>query len=116
SDPILRSDPDKLLQILLNLLSNAVKFTEAGQIQLNATLEDHNLIVEVVDSGIGMGTEHLQRIFEPFWQVERPITRRAGGTGLGLTISRRLADLLGAEIDVTSEPGQGSTFRVRLPV
>jgi signal transduction histidine kinase len=115
-DPILRSDPDKLLQILLNLLSNAVKFTETGAIQLNAALEDHSLVIEVVDSGIGMGAEHLQRIFEPFWQVERPITRRAGGTGLGLTISRRLADLLGAEIEVRSNPGTGSTFRVRLPV
>jgi signal transduction histidine kinase len=115
-DPMLRSDADKLLQILLNLLSNAVKFTEAGGIQLNASTEGEMLVLEVRDTGIGLGGEHLQRIFEPFWQVERPITRRAGGTGLGLTISRRLADLLGAEIQVDSEQGKGSTFTVRLPL
>lgn len=115
-DPILRSDPDKLLQILLNLLSNSVKFTEKGGIRLKAGLDDHSLLLEVEDTGIGVEQEHLTRIFEPFWQVERPITRRTGGTGLGLTISRRLADLLGAEIAVESEPGKGSTFRVRVPV
>jgi signal transduction histidine kinase len=115
-DPILRSDPDKLLQILLNLLSNAVKFTEAGDIRLEASVSDATLTIEVADSGIGIGPEHLQRVFEPFWQVERPITRRAGGTGLGLTISRRLADLLGAELEVESEAGVGSIFRVRIPI
>lgn len=115
-DPILRSDPDKLMQILLNLLSNAVKFTESGSIDVAVWIEEHLLVVEVADSGIGMEPEYLQRIFEPFWQIERPITRRAGGTGLGLTISRRLADLLGAEIEVESEQGKGSTFRVRVPL
>ena len=115
-EPVLRSDADKLLQILLNLLSNSVKFTEAGEIWLKGRTEEQLLLLEVTDTGIGMGPEHLQRIFEPFWQVERPITRRAGGTGLGLTISRRLADLLGAEIEVSSEPGQGSTFIVRVPL
>jgi len=116
SDPMLRSDPDKLLQILLNFLSNAVKFTESGGIQLNATTREETLIIEVTDTGMGLGPEHLKRIFEPFWQVERPITRRAGGTGLGLTIARRLADILGAELEVESEQGKGSTFRVSLPI
>jgi signal transduction histidine kinase len=114
-DPVLRSDADKLLQILLNLLSNAVKFTETGEISLSACINDELLLIDVTDTGIGLDAEHLDRIFEPFWQVERPITRRAGGTGLGLTISRRLADLLGAELEVTSEIGKGSTFRVKLP-
>jgi signal transduction histidine kinase len=113
-DPILHSDPDKLLQILLNLLSNAVKFTEAGQVRLIARHLEGALLLEVIDTGIGLDPGHRQRIFDPFWQVERPITRRASGTGLGLTISRRLADLLGAELEVESEAGQGSTFRVRL--
>lgn len=115
-DPTVTSDADNLLQILLNLLSNAVKFTSAGEIRLNARIEDRFLVLEVQDAGIGMDADDLRRIFEPFWQVERPITRSAGGTGLGLTISRRLADLLGAEIEVESQVGVGSTFRVHLPL
>jgi signal transduction histidine kinase len=115
-DPRITSDPDKLLQVLLNLLSNAVKFTARGEIHLNASVDDGCLVLAVSDAGIGMDEEHLRRIFEPFWQVERPITRSAGGTGLGLTISRRLADLLGAEIEVESQVGVGSTFRLRLPL
>ncbi|MEX2571198.1 MAG: ATP-binding protein [Gemmatimonadota bacterium] len=115
TDTTVRSDPDKLLQIVLNLLSNAVKFTESGEIRLAASQDGSWLTVEVADTGIGMDPEHIERIYEPFWQVERPITRRAGGTGLGLTISRRLADLLGAEIEVESEVGRGSTFRLRMP-
>jgi signal transduction histidine kinase len=115
-DPILRSDADKLLQVLLNLLSNAVKFTERGEIRLTAELGPTVLEIEVRDTGIGLDEEHRRRIFDPFWQVERPINRRAGGTGLGLTISRRLIDLLGGEIEVESEQGKGSTFRVRVPV
>jgi signal transduction histidine kinase len=115
-DVPLHSDPDKLLQILLNLLSNSVKFTEKGEIRLVSRLEEDSMTFEVADTGIGMDAEHLGRIFEPFWQVERPITRRAGGTGLGLTISRRLADLLGAEISVQSSPKEGSTFSLRVPL
>jgi signal transduction histidine kinase len=115
-DPVIRSDADKLLQILLNLLSNAVKFTEKGGIRLTATHRAEFLVFEVEDTGIGLDVEHLARIFEPFWQVERPITRRAGGTGLGLTISRRLADLLGASLEVESAAGMGSTFRVLFPI
>jgi PAS domain S-box-containing protein len=115
-EPILHSDPDKLLQILLNLLSNAVKFTETGEIRLVGRQEEEVMVFEVIDTGIGMDAEHLRRIFEPFWQVERPITRRAGGTGLGLTICRRLSDLLGIDIAVESEPKKGSTFRVRVPL
>ncbi|MEX2582396.1 MAG: ATP-binding protein [Gemmatimonadota bacterium] len=115
-DTVLLSDPDKLLQILLNLLSNAIKFTESGEIRLEASVEDGVVTFTVADTGIGLGPEHMERIFEPFWQVERPITRRAGGTGLGLTISRRLADLLGGDLEVESEVGAGSTFRVILPL
>ncbi len=115
-DPILRSDSDKLLQVLLNLLSNAVKFTDSGEITVDTEFDGDSLAIAVTDSGIGLSPEHLARIFEPFWQVERPITRRAGGTGLGLTICHRLAELIGAEIEVSSSQGQGSTFRIRLPV
>jgi signal transduction histidine kinase len=115
-DPTLTSDADKLLQVLLNLLSNAVKFTAEGEIQLNATSQEGWLVIDVIDTGIGLDAEDLRQIFEPFWQVERPITRSAGGTGLGLTISRRLADLLGGRIEVDSEVGKGSVFRLFVPL
>jgi len=115
-DPVLLTDTDKLLQVLLNLLSNAIKFTERGEIGFAARLEDESVVLEVRDTGIGLGPEHQRQVFEPFWQVERPITRRAGGTGLGLTIARRLCDLLGGEISMESELGVGSTFAVRVPL
>ncbi|MDR0788531.1 MAG: PAS domain-containing protein [Gemmatimonadota bacterium] len=115
-DPVLRADTDKLLQILLNLLSNAVKFTSRGEIRVRATCDANFAMIEVADTGIGIGPEHLARIFEPFWQAERPLARRAGGTGLGLTICHRLAELLGADLEVRSEQGVGSIFRVRMPV
>lgn len=109
------TDPEKLLQILLNLLSNAVKFTERGVIHLSARADGEFLEIEVRDTGIGFGPGVQERIFEPFWQADQPITRRAGGTGLGLTISRRLVELLGGDIQVRSAPGKGSVFTVRLP-
>ena len=113
---MVESDPGKLRQILVNLLSNAVKFTERGEVALTVSGDEHHVVCEVRDTGIGIDPEHLQRIFEPFWQVERAATRRAGGTGLGLGVSQRLARLLGGDITVESEPGRGSTFRVVLPV
>ncbi len=116
AEPVsVNSDPDKLLQILLNLLSNAVKFTEQGVVRLSASVDEEFLEIEVGDTGIGFSTVVQERIFEPFWQAEQPATRRAGGTGLGLTISRRLVDLLGGEIRVRSAHGKGSAFTVRLP-
>lgn len=111
----LQSDPEKLLQVLLNLLSNAVKFTDRGGIRLAARSLGDQVELEVGDTGIGVAPSDYERIFEPFWQVDHPTTRRAGGTGLGLTISRRLIDLLGGEIRVRSEPGRGSSFIVRVP-
>ena len=113
---VINSDPDKVLQILLNLLSNAVKFTEMGDVRLAADVEGDTVVFSVSDSGIGLEEENVRKIFEPFWQVERPITRRAGGTGLGLTICRRLSDLLGAQLAVDSRAGAGSTFTIRLPL
>lgn len=116
TDAILETDPEKLLQVLLNLLANAVKFTDAGEIRLTARVVDGFAEVTVSDTGIGVAAADQERIFDPFWQVEQPITRRAGGTGLGLTISRRLMDLLGGEIRVQSEPGKGSAFMARVPL
>ncbi|HEX7118636.1 MAG TPA: ATP-binding protein [Longimicrobiales bacterium] len=111
----IETDPDKLRQILRNLLSNAVKFTDRGWIETSARLADGQIVIEVVDTGIGIPPEYQDRIFDPFWQVERGVTRGVGGTGLGLSVSRRLARLLGGDISVRSEPGAGSTFTVRVP-
>ena len=113
---IVESDPTKVKQILVNLLSNAVKFTETGSVTATASMAGENFILKVADTGIGIDSEHLHRIFDPFWQVEQKATRRATGTGLGLTVTKRLANLLGGDVDVASIPGEGTMFTVTLPV
>jgi PAS domain S-box-containing protein len=116
---LIQSDPTRLRQILVNLLGNAKKFTESGEIDLRVTDEGaggENILlrVDVVDSGIGMTTEQLGRLFQPFTQGDDSITRKFGGTGLGLTISRKLAKLLHGDISVASELGKGSAFTLRI--
>ncbi|HEU0014717.1 MAG TPA: PAS domain-containing sensor histidine kinase [Longimicrobium sp.] len=110
------TDPRRVRELLRALLSNAVKFTEQGGVRVVARREAAWVAVAVADTGVGIAPEHLERIWEPFWQAEDPLIRRAGGTGLGLSIARRLASLLGGDIHVASTPGQGSTFTVRLPI
>jgi len=112
---VIESDPGKLRQAILNLLSNAVKFTGRGSVTLRAFGDGDHVAFEVRDTGIGIAPEHLERIFEPFWQVEASMTRTAPGTGLGLAVTRRLAHLLGGEVSVQSAVGEGSTFTLRLP-
>jgi signal transduction histidine kinase len=111
----LETDVLKLRQILVNLLTNAVKFTDHGAVSLSAAADGDEIVFRVRDSGIGIPPAHLERVFEPFWQVEQAASRRVGGTGLGLSVTRRLARLLGGEVTVESTPGQGSTFTIRLP-
>jgi PAS domain S-box-containing protein len=116
-DPVeVRTDPRKLRQILLNLLGNAVKFTEEGEIAVRAAREGKEMVLEVSDTGIGMPPEEQERVFEPFWQAETELHRRTSGTGLGLPVTHRLVELLGGTIQVRSEPGEGSTFRIVLPL
>ena len=110
------SDPGKVRQILLNLLSNAVKFTDAGEVRLALRAEGGEAVLRVADTGIGIAPEQQGRIFEAFWQVEQSSIRRAGGTGLGLSVTRHLVDMLGGTVEVVSKPGEGSTFTVRIPL
>ncbi|HRZ28365.1 MAG TPA: PAS domain S-box protein [Spirochaetota bacterium] len=116
-------DPLRIQQVIINLAGNAIKFTERGTVMLRILVEspaDESgrgvLRFEVSDTGIGLTAEQIQRIFASFTQADSSITRRFGGTGLGLTISRRLVELMGGEIGVTSEPGRGSTFYFTAPV
>lgn len=111
-----RTDWVKLQQVLVNLLSNAIKFTERGSVTVSARAESDQLVIDVCDTGIGIAAEHLEHIFEPFRQVEQHSTRRAGGTGLGLSVSRQLLTLLGGSLGVQSTLGHGSVFSVRMPL
>lgn len=117
STPVtIESDAHRLRQILINLGGNAVKFTNTGSVRVDARAEGQSLIIAVTDTGIGIAPHHLERIFDEFWQVERPHTRVYGGSGLGLAVSRKLARLLGGDIAVASREGQGSTFTLTLPI
>jgi two-component system, NarL family, sensor histidine kinase BarA len=116
-------DPQRVHQILTNLLSNAVKFTQPGgaiaihcglDCRPGTTFGDWASIV-VTDTGVGIGPDDLERIFQPFVQVDSGYTRAQGGTGLGLTISRNLAQMMGGDITVESELGRGSQFTIWLP-
>jgi signal transduction histidine kinase len=112
----LRTDEGKLAQVLRNFLSNAIKFTEAGEIRVGAQAGPGDSVVfSVSDTGIGIAEQDQARIFEEFGQVESPIQTRVKGTGLGLPLSRRLAELLGGSVSVRSAPGQGSTFTATIP-
>ena len=114
----IESDPKRLRQILINLLGNAIKFTDQGGVELavDFDVEQTQLRFHVSDSGIGMTREQQQNLFRPFTQGDSSMTRVYGGTGLGLAITKRLVEALEGRIDVSSEPGRGSTFEVTLPV
>ncbi len=114
--PPLKTDRDKLKQIILNLLSNAAKFTEKGEIKIAAWRENSSVKLTVSDTGIGMKKEALDYIFEEFRQVDMSTTRKYGGTGLGLAIVKRLVNLLGGDISVESEVGKGSKFTITMPI
>lgn len=108
-------DPFRVTQILNNYLSNAVKFTRSGGIVLSAQPSEDRIVLSVKDTGIGISSEGLSKLFLDFSQVDASTTREYGGTGLGLVISKKVAHLIGAEVGVSSTPGQGSDFWVSLP-
>ena len=112
---VMRTDPDKLRQVVINLLANAVKYTEAGEISLELLEARGNAYISVRDTGIGISEEHLPHVFEPFWQVDRAQRTRGGGTGLGLAVVKQVVELLGGSVSAKSKPGVGSTFEVCLP-
>lgn len=114
---IIHTDPLRLRQILMNLLGNAIKFTESGRIRVVTRLVQRAnkpvlLQVNIVDTGIGLNSRQMLNLFQPFHQADSSTSRKYGGTGLGLTISQRLAESLGGEIAASSSPGRGSTFSV----
>ncbi len=110
------TDPLRFQQVLFNLLSNAVKFTEEGAVRLRCFTNLGRLVVEVEDSGCGMDAETAERVFRTFEQAHAGVARQYGGAGLGLAISRRLAELLGGALSVESTPGRGSVFRFETPL
>jgi two-component system CheB/CheR fusion protein len=109
------TDRAKARQVLVNLCGNAVKYTEHGEVRLGVREEEEHVVFEVRDTGIGIAPENQARIFDRFWQVESASTRAFGGMGIGLAAAREFSRLLGGEVEVESEPGRGSTFRVGLP-
>ncbi|AXI55111.1 hypothetical protein C1J05_11960 [Sulfitobacter sp. JL08] len=111
-----QGDPARIHQILLNVVSNAVKFTDEGSVKLDVTFDEDRFSLAVKDTGPGISTDDITRIFGEFQQADNSITRAAGGTGLGLSISRKLAELHGGSIEVESELGNGACFTVLLPI
>jgi signal transduction histidine kinase len=111
-----RADVGKVHQIVLNLLSNAVKFSDRGSVSTRVHAAGGHAVIEVRDTGIGIAPEDTERIFDAFSQVEQAPTRRVGGTGLGLSVTRNLARLMGGDVTVRSDVGGGSTFSVTLPL
>jgi signal transduction histidine kinase len=111
----LMTDEGKVSQILRNFISNAIKFTERGEIRVSAAEADDTVVFAVSDTGIGIAPEDQGRIFQEFEQVDHALQRRVTGTGLGLPLSRKLARLLGGDLDLASTVGVGSRFELRVP-
>lgn len=115
--PLIYTDHRKLSQILRNYISNALKFTTEGEVRVSARrIDGHRVIFSVTDTGIGIPPEYQGKIFQDFVQVDSPLQKRLHGTGLGLSLSKKIAELLGGSVGMTSEPGVGSTFTVTIPI
>jgi signal transduction histidine kinase len=115
-ETVIESDLYRIKQIFNNLISNSIKFTTQGYIEIGYTLNDDNIVFHVKDTGIGIDSSHHQAIFERFRQVDLAKTRKYGGNGLGLSISKNLVELLGGKIWVESEPEQYSNFYFTIPI
>ena len=113
--PAVNADPTRTEQILVNLLSNALQYTDTGQITVRAWHQGHQVWIAVQDTGIGIAATDLPHVFERIWRADRSRNRRSGGTGIGLAICKRLVELQGGEISVSSQPDCGSIFEFWLP-
>jgi two-component system phosphate regulon sensor histidine kinase PhoR len=113
--PIIRADPFKIEQLFINIIDNAIKYTEQGEIRISITNEDAQVKIEIEDTGIGIPEEHLSRIFERFYVVDKSRSRKMGGTGLGLSIVKHIVEAHRGTIEIESEVGQGSKFTIILP-
>jgi CheY-like chemotaxis protein len=116
----IEGDPTRVRQILINLVGNGIKFTDLGSVRLRASLREASpgntrIVFEVIDTGIGISATDRAKLFHPFRQADGSTTRRYGGSGLGLTISKHLCELMDGSIELESDPGRGTTFRVTLP-
>ena len=112
----LRNDETKLRQVLLNLLSNAAKFTEGGVIKLKISKAARSSVkFELSDTGIGMTPKQLKNVFEEFMQAETSTSKKYGGTGLGLPISKKITEMMDGKIDIKSKVGEGTTFTITIP-
>ncbi len=114
--PLVLADIDRTEQVLVNLIGNAVRYTPKGSITIRVWTEPSKLWIAIVDTGIGIAVEDLPHVFERFWRTDQSRDRHSGGTGIGLTISRRLVELQNGQIEVESELGCGSTFRFSVPL
>jgi signal transduction histidine kinase len=115
-DGSIQTDGTKLRQMLVNLLSNGIKFTENGEVRVSCLVNSGVLELRIADTGVGISAENIEEVFEPFWQAEQSTTRKTGGTGLGLSVTRKLARLLGGDVSVASRLGAGTTFLLTLPM
>src|SRR4051812_5074244 len=114
--PRIYTDDKRLSQILRNFISNALKFTTRGEVRVTAVGDGDHVTFAVKDTGIGIAAEHLPALFQDFVQVDAPIQKRLRGTGLGLSLSKKIAELLGGSVAVESTPGVGSTFSLTIPI
>jgi len=110
------SDQRRVEQVIINLLGNAIKFTEKGEVKIECHVAEGKVITRIIDTGIGIKPEHMERLFKPFIQLDDGLSRRFEGTGLGLSICKRLVELLGGKISAESEFGKGSVFTFTLPL
>lgn len=115
-DQAIQTDGTKLRQMLVNLLSNGIKFTERGEVRVSCAVNSGVFEVRIADTGVGISADNIEEIFEPFWQAEQTATRKTGGTGLGLSVTRKLARLLGGDVTVSSSVGSGTIFLLTLPM
>ncbi|MSR36329.1 MAG: HAMP domain-containing histidine kinase [Gemmatimonadetes bacterium] len=113
--PAIRTDRDKASRVLLQLLSNAHKFTDEGEVRMSVSDTPEHVLFVIEDTGAGIPSRDMEHVFEPFWSDQKADTRTAGGTGMGLSLAKRLTELLSGELSLDSRPGQGTRARLTIP-